>query len=144
MLNRRSLLALLVVSATTIFAQGTSPRLNDKDVERLMKNLNQDTKNFEKSFKKALGQSSVRKTSREKDLQSLAKRLINQTDGMAKEFNRKKKADTTLPVVYQTVNEIQKSMTELNLQGVVSNDWQKITAELKQIADQFSYTPPAS
>lgn len=142
MINRRSLLALLIVSTGTLFAQG-SPRLNDKDVERLMKNLNQDAKRFEGSFKKAVNKSSVRKTTREKDLNSLAKRLTNQTEGMAKEFNRTKKADTTLPVVYQSVRELDKAITELNIQGVVSGDWQKVNSELDQVAQQFSYTPPA-
>ena len=72
----------------------------------------------------------------------LADRFASQTEGLARNFDRSKKADTTLPVVYQSAAELEKVMQELSLQGVVTSDWQKVKSELDQVSQQFSYVPP--
>jgi hypothetical protein len=50
-------------------------RLSDKDVETQMKNLKEDSKKFRSSFNSAIGKSTVRKTSREKDAKALVERF---------------------------------------------------------------------
>jgi hypothetical protein len=132
---------LLAVALNVVSAQ-TPARMNDKDLERLMKNVHEDAKRFSESFKKAVAKSSIRKTSRQKEAERLADRFVSQTEGMAKKFGDKKKADETLPVVYQSVGEIDQFVKELSLQDAALADWNKVTAELDQVSQQFSYTPP--
>jgi ABC-type Fe3+/spermidine/putrescine transport system ATPase subunit len=131
----------LVVACNLAFAQ-TPSRMNDKDLERLMRNVHEDAKRFSESFKKAVGKSAIRKTSRQKEAERLADHFVAQTEGMAKKFGDKKKADETLPVVYQSVGELDKLVKELSLQGTALSDWNKVAAELDQVSQQFSYTPP--
>jgi hypothetical protein len=132
----------LIAVAINLVSAQTPARMNDKDLERLMKNVHEDAKRFSESFKKAVARSSIRKTSRQKEAERLADRFVSQTEGMAKKFGDKKKADETLPVVYQSVGEIDKLVKELSLQGAALADWNKVTAELDQVSQQFSYTPP--
>lgn len=137
-------LSFLCLSMGLLFAQGSSPRLNDKDLERLMKNVSEDSKKFSQSFKKAVEKSSIRKTSREKEAKQLADRFVEQTKGMAGKFNNNKKADQTLPVVYQSLSQLDKIIRDLSLSGGVTADFEKVKSELNRVAEQFSYTPPAS
>lgn len=124
-------------------AQAPSGRLSDKDLARLMKNVHEDARKFSDSFKKAVEKSSIRKTSREKEAKQLAERFVDQTKGMARTFEDTKKADTTLPLVYQTLNQLEQLTQELNLSGVVTSDLQKVKTSLGSVAEQFSYTPPS-
>lgn len=109
-----------------------------------MKNVSEDSKKFSQSFKKAVEKSSIRKTSREKEAKQLADRFVEQTKGMAGKFDNNKKADQTLPVVYQSLNQLDKIIRDLSLSGGVTADFEKVKSELNRVAEQFSYTPPAS
>lgn len=141
MLRRAFVICLLCIGAVAATAQTGSSRLSDKDVERLMKNVNDDAKTFEKAFKKALEKSSIRKTSKEKDAKRLAETFVKQTEGMAKEFDRTKKADTTLPVVYQSAKQIDGVAAEISMTGEAAVAWQKLRGELDQVSQQFGYQP---
>ncbi len=122
-------------------AQGSSPRLSDKDVRNLMKNLSQDSKTFANNFKKAVERSTIRKTSREKEAKQLADRFVQQTEGLGRQFERTKKADAELPVIYKSVKQLDALMQELSIQGVAASNFTKVKTELDEIAKQFSFTP---
>jgi len=53
----------------------------------------------------AIGKSTVRKTSQEKDAKALVKTFAQQTDSMSKVFKDSKKADTSLPGVLDSAQE---------------------------------------
>jgi hypothetical protein len=125
-----------------LYAQAPSPRMSDKDLARLMKNVYEDARRLRSSFKKAVEKSSIRKTSREKEAKQLADRFAEQAKGMARTFEEQKKADTTLPVVYQSLNQLERIVQELGLSGVVTSDLEKVKTELGQVAEQFAFTPP--
>ncbi len=106
-----------------------------------MENLRHDSKKFSESYKDAVEKSSVRKTSREKDAKKLGDRFAEQAENMEKEFDHHKKADTTLPVAYQTMNELDRLMRDIALEGVPLADFEKVRTEMSQVAQQFSYQP---
>jgi hypothetical protein len=50
-------------------------RMSDKDVEDMMKNLKQDTKQFRSDFNSAIGKSTIRNTNQEKQAKDLVERF---------------------------------------------------------------------
>jgi hypothetical protein len=122
-------------------ANGQS-RLNDRDLQNMMKNLRDDAKNFRNPFKDALRKSAIRNTSREKDARNLAATFATQTDQMWKHFKDKKKANDTLPGVIDSAGMIDKLVYSLNLGPATTSQWEKIRQELHQIATAFSVPEP--
>ena len=79
----------------------------------MMNNLKDDAKSFRSTFNHAVSKSTIRKTSQEKDAKTLVQSFQNQTEGMLRQFQSSKKADTTLPVVLQSASEIEKIKTDV-------------------------------
>ncbi len=127
-------LILLVFGPALTFAQG---RINDKDIESLMKNLNEDAKQFRSSFNSAIGKSTIRKTSQEKDAKALVERFQKQTDGLLKEFKSTKKADQALPVVLQSSDNIDRILIATPLDARTNTQWAKVKTELGTLSNQF-------
>ena len=137
--------ALRIVSLFTIallltagaFSTAAQDRLSDKDVANMMNNLKNDAKNFRQVWNHALSKSTIRKTSREKDARNLATQFQNQTEGMLRQFQNNKTADTSLPLVQQTARNIEQVKSDVSLGPVVDQQWTKIRTELDQISQAF-------
>jgi hypothetical protein len=118
-------------------------RMTDKDVVNLMKNLVQDTKQFQSLFNSAISKSTIRKTSQEKDAKATVQLFRNQTGSMLQIFQSKKKADTTLPSVLDSSQKIDKWLADVPLNSSVTTQWAKVKAELATLSDQFNIPAPA-
>ena len=112
-------------------AQG---RVNDKDMAALLRNLRDDSKSFQPVFNDAIKRSLIRKTSREKDAKDLVSRFVRQTDGALNTFRRRKQIDNTFPDVLSTGVQINRLVYDLNLDRRATDRWEKIRAELHQLA----------
>jgi cell division protein FtsL len=86
-------LALSLIFTSVTPAQS---RLNDKDLEQRIKNLNSDSKKFQSSFNSALSRSSIRKTSQEKDAKKLADNFTKSTKALYDYFKKTQKSDPYL------------------------------------------------
>jgi hypothetical protein len=133
-----SLLTIALLLSAGAFSTAAQDRLSDKDVANMMNNLKNDAKNFRQVWNHALSKSTIRKTSREKDARNLATQFQNQTEGMQRQFQSKKTADQTLPLVQQTARNIEQVKSDVSLGPVVDQQWTKIRTELDQIAQAFS------
>jgi hypothetical protein len=118
-------------------------RMSDKDVVKMMKNLVQDTKQFQPLFNSAVSKSSIRKTSREKDAKAVVQSFRNQAENMLQVFQSKKKADTTLPSVLDSSQEIDKFLVDVPLNESVTKQWEKVKSELATLSNQFNIPAPA-
>jgi hypothetical protein len=112
--------------------------MSDKDIEKTMQNLKDDAKKFESSFNSAIGKSTVRKTSQEKDAKALVKTFAQQTDSMHSVFKGSKKADTSLPGVLDSAQKIDKLLAEVPLGGNVTSSWGRVKSELNTLAPAFN------
>ena len=130
----------LFFSASPVSAQA---RMNDKDVVNMMKNLVQDTKQFQSLFNSAISKSTIRKTSQEKDAKATVQSFRNQAGNMLQVFQSKKKADTTLPSVLDSSQKIDKWLADVPLNSSVTTQWAKVKAELATLSDQFNVPAPA-
>jgi hypothetical protein len=111
-------------------------RLNDKDLESLMRNLRDDAKSFRPKFNSAIQKSPIRKTSREKDAKALVSRFEKQTETMLNNFKRTKKGDADLPGVLSSAQQIDRYVYDLNAPQTALS-WQKIQSELQQVSSAF-------
>jgi len=127
---------LMMTAAWCCLALGQA-RFSDKDVENLMTNLKDDSKKFRSSFDSAIGTSTVRKTSREKDAKALVSRFVKETEGMLDHFREKKKGDAELQAVLRSADQIDAVMSEVPLGSRAESDWQKVKAELSSLSDAF-------
>lgn len=136
--KKRTAYLLALWIGACVLAGAAQERLSDNDVETTMKNLKEDAKKFRKTFDSAVGKSTIRKTSQEKDAKALAERLEKQTDGMLNQFKSKKKADTTLPAVLDTAGQLQKTIDSAGVADKVSADWSRVQASLDKLAKEFN------
>ena len=124
-----------LLSGATAAAQS---RISDKDVEHLMENLREDAKRFQDPFKDALGKSSIRKTSQERDARELAKRFERQTDGMLQDFKRTHKGDAAFATVSSTAQQLDGIVLHLGPGSRAAGPWAKVQSDLSALAPAFN------
>jgi len=134
---------LFIILFSYVAQVGAQSRMSDKDVVNMMKNLVQDTKQFQSLFNSAISKSTIRKTSQEKDAKATVQSFRNQAGNMLQVFQSKKKADTTLPSVLDSSQKIDKWLADVPLKSSVTTQWAKVKAELATLSDQFNVPAPA-
>jgi hypothetical protein len=132
-----ALLALLLSSqgVSRIAAQS---RLSDKDIEQRIKNVDEDTKKFHKSFDASLAKSALRKTSQEKDAKNLAVTLEKQTKALYDHFKQTKKADPYLQNMLDTATQVENVFQATQLDPGTVALWSKIKSQLSDLARAFN------
>jgi hypothetical protein len=124
-------------------AQG---RLSDKDLQRLMQNLKDDSQPFRQSFANALKKSTIRKTSQEKDARALADTFAKQANNALETFKHHQKADAAVGSLVNTAAQIDPLVYSLQLDPQTTSRWERLRTELHQIAQAFGvpepYLPP--
>jgi hypothetical protein len=133
-------LGLFVFMGSGWQAVASQSRWDDKDLQHMLENLNSDAKSFRSTFDHALKQSSIRNTSRQKDAEKLAMAFQKQTAGIDDQFRHTKKVPG-LQEVSATADQIEKLISELQLDGETTVEWQKIKPELAQIESAFDFSP---
>ena len=76
---------LLILSVLLLLGAGgmlAQQRLNDKDVEETMKNLNEDAEQFRSQFDSAVSKSTIRNTDQEKQAKVLVEHFQKKTEDM--------------------------------------------------------------
>lgn len=133
----RAALAFAILSLALAPFTAAQNRINDKDLESLMRNLRDDAKSFQPTFNSAISKSTIRKTSREKDAKNLVASFTKQTDAALSTFKKTRKADANVENVRTTGQQIDKLVYGLNLGGQTASKWDKIRTELHRIAGAF-------
>src|ERR1700722_8711430 len=142
MVSRLAVLILLlgVVGGEQLAAgQG---RLSDKDLQRVMTNLKDDSQVFRKSFAGALKKSPIRKTSQEKDAQALADTFAKQASLVLDTFKRNQKADQQVVAMVNTAAQIDPKVYSLQLDPQTRGQWEKLRSELHEVAQAYGVNEP--
>lgn len=147
MMGRKAAVAIsclaILFTATVISAPAWGQtRINDRDMESLMRNLRDDAKSFQPVFNDSVKHSAVRRTSQGKDARALAKRFVKQTDAMLNTFKKKKKADDMFPPVIASAVQINKLVYSLNLNPQTVSRWEKVRGELERVAGAYGVPDP--
>ena len=120
-------------------AQG---RLSDKDLQSLIQSLKDDAQPFRQNFANGLKQSTIRKTSQEKDARMLADTFAKQANGALETFKHNQKADQDVTALVHTAGQIDPLVYSLQLNPQTTSQWEKLRTELHQIAQAFGVPEP--
>jgi hypothetical protein len=126
--------ALALACAIPAWCQG---RMNDKDLENLLRNLRDDAKSFRPVFSSDIHKSTIQKTSREKDAKALADRFEKESEALLNRFEDTKKVDAEVSTVTGTAQQIDSLVRQLGLGPQTTSRWDKIQTELRQISGAF-------
>jgi hypothetical protein len=132
----------VVLALAPFHSAQAQTRISDKDLERIMKNLREDSKDFRQAFDNSIRKSAIRNTSREKDAKVLAERFEKQSDEMWKHFKDSKNADTYVSPVVAVAGELDRLVYSLNLDSKTTLSWEKSRSELHQVANSYGITEP--
>ena len=135
---RAAVLAVIIVAFLIGKPSFAQARLSDHDIENVMKNLKEDSKQFQSAFNSAIGKSTIRKTSQEKEAKAQVQLFRNQVDRMLNVFQDKHQADQTLPLVMATSKQIDEIFKSVQLGGSAAPAWAKCKSELTILATQFN------
>jgi hypothetical protein len=120
-------------------AQG---RLSDKDLQRVMQNVKDDAQSFRGSFANALKNTSIRKTTREKDARTLVDTFAKQADQTLDIYKHGKKADGAVKEQVYTAAQIDLLVYSLQLNAQTTAQWEKLRGELHQVALAYGVAEP--
>ncbi len=117
-------------------------RLSDKDLQRVMQNLKDDSQPFRQNFANALKKSTVGKTSREKDARALTDTFAKEANQALETFKHKQKADQQVAALVNTAAKIDPLVYSLQLDSLTTSQWERLRAELHQIAQAYGVPEP--
>ena len=142
--SRLSIVTVVVLMVACIIPPFTQAqqRLSDKDVETLFNNLKSDANKFRSSFNSAVGKSTIRKTSQEKDAKNLVQQFKTECETTLNKFKRDRRVDTELPALLNTGSQIDKLLMATPMGDQANADWSKVRTELDGVARQFNMDFP--
>ncbi|MBA2677635.1 MAG: hypothetical protein H0U76_04460 [Ktedonobacteraceae bacterium] len=112
-------------------------RVNDRDMEALMRNLHDDAKSFRPRFNDAIHKSTIRKTSQERDAKAMSATFDRQTVEFLDRFKRHRSGEAEFQTVMNTAEQLDGVVTSVDLGPSITAQWQKIRTELHQIASAY-------
>jgi hypothetical protein len=131
---------ILPVLLALLFAAVALPaqtRMSDKDVEQLMKNLNQDSKKFQTLFNSGVSKSVIRKTTQAKDAKKMVDNFVKGNQALYDFFRQSKKSDPYLQNSLDSAKQIDSFLQKTQLDADTTAQWGKVHKELSDLAAAF-------
>ena len=135
-------LSMLIVEGFASYAY-SQERLSDKDIETMFNNLKSDAKKFGSTFNSAVGKSTIRKTSQEKEAKALVQSFDKQSEAALNKFKKNRHPDVELASLLTSGTQINQLLTATPMGDRADADWSKVKSELTGIATQFNKEFPA-
>ncbi|HEY2960851.1 MAG TPA: hypothetical protein VGJ37_00420 [Pyrinomonadaceae bacterium] len=129
-----------LAAASQLQAQvvGQPYRLSDKEVGRIIKQIENQTKTFRKSLDDALDRSRVNGTRREDDINAFVKAFEEQTKRLHDRFNDHKSVAADVEAVLDRAAAIDGFMGRQRLRERAENDWFALKASLDELAQAYN------
>lgn len=128
-------------------AQDAPYRLNDKQVQRVMKQLKKDTEKFRKSLDSSLDKSRLNGTNREDDINKFMEDYDKATERLYDRFKDNKSVGGDVETVLDGAARIDQFMTRRsdqftrrNQSGRAERDWAAVRQDLRQLAEAYNVT----
>ena len=144
---KSSLIALVFVitclgTASHAHAQVTGQpyRLNDKEVERILKRVENQSTTFRRSLDAALDRSRLDDTNREDDINAFIKNFEEQTKRLHDRFDDRKSVGADVEAVLNGAASIDQFMRRQRLSERAQNDWSTLRASLDELAQAYNVT----
>lgn len=142
-----SLIALVFVitclgTATRAHAQviGQPYRLSDKEVERILHRIENQSNSFRRSLDAALDRSRLNGTNREDDINAFIKNFNEHTKRLHDRFDDRKSVAADVEAVLNSAASIDQFMRRQRLSERAQNDWSTLRASLDDLAQAYNVT----
>lgn len=129
-----------LAGASQIRAQvvGQPYRLNDKEVERILTRIENQTKTFRKSLDRSLDHSRLNGTHREDDINGFMKAFEEQTKHLRDRFKDHKSVAADVQAVLDRAASIDAFMVRQRLSGRAEEDWSALRGNLDELAQAYN------
>jgi hypothetical protein len=117
---------------------GQPYRLNDKEVGRMIKQIESQTKKFRNSLDSALDRSRLNRTHREDDINAFVKGFEEQTKRLHDRFDDHKSVAADVEAVLDRAAEIDGFMGRQRLSGRAEEDWSALRTNLDELAQAYN------
>src|SRR5215470_387575 len=128
----------LFISTANAQEIGQPYRLNDKEVDRILHRIEQQSDRFRSSLDSALDRSRFNGTRREDDINSFIKDFYEQTKRLRHQFDSHKSAAPDVQAVLERASRIDEFMSRNRLSGKAQNDWSTLKTYLDELASAYN------
>jgi archaellum component FlaC len=139
-LTTLALMFFAAATATRAQVVGQPYRVSDKEVERLLKQIENQTKTFRKSLDSSLDHSRVNGTRREDDINAFMKSFEEQTKHLHDRFNGHRSVAADVQSVLDRAAAIDGFMGRQHLRGRAEEDWYALRRNLDELAQAYNVT----
>jgi len=130
--------ALLLTTTTNAQVVGQPYRINDKEVEKIIHRIEQQSDHFRSSLDSALDRSRFNGTRREDDINSFIKDFYEQTKRLRHQFDSHKSAAPDVQAVLERAAHIDEFMSRNRLSGKAQDDWSTLKTYLDELASAYN------
>ena len=124
-----------VITGTPV---GLPYRLSDKEVERILHRIEQQSGKFRSSLDSALDRSSLNGTEREDDINAFIKEFDREVKRLHDRFDDHKSVAADVQAVLDRAARIDEFMHRRGLTGKAQNEWSALRANLDELAQAYS------
>jgi hypothetical protein len=136
-----SLSLLFIGAASTAKAQDIPYRINDKQVEQVMRRLKRDSDRYRKSVDTALDHSRLDGTNREDDINAFVKDFEKETATLYSRFKDHKSVASDVQSVLDRASRIEGFMRRHeHLSNKAERDWSTVRVDLDELAHAYNVT----
>jgi hypothetical protein len=128
----------LLVSTSEAQVIGQPYRLSDKEVERIIRRIEQQSDHFRSSLDSALDKSRFNGTNREDDINSFIKDFYEQTKHLRNGFDKHESTAPDVEAVLDRAARIDDFMRRNSLSAKAQDDWSTLKSNLDELAAAYN------
>src|SRR5215510_4428485 len=128
----------LLISTSKAQEIGAPYRLRDKDVERILRRIEQQSDRFRSSLDSALDKSRFNGTHREDDINAFVKDFYEQTKRLRNRFDKHQSTDPDVEAVLDRAARIDNFMSRNRLSPKAQDDWANLKGNLDELASAYN------
>ena len=130
--------ALLPITANAQFTRGQPHRQDDKDVEKILKRIEQQSDRFKSSLNSALDKSRLNGSHREDDINSFVKDFYAETKRLRDRFDSHKSTAPDVSAVLERAARIDEFMLRNPLSSRAQDDWSTLKSNLDELSAAYN------
>lgn len=128
----------LLVSISQAQVIGQPYRVSDKDVERILRRIEQQSDRFRSSLDSSLDRSRLNSTDREDDINSFIKDFYEQTKRLRDRFDNRQSTSPDVEAVLNRAARIDDFMRRSRLSSKAQDDWSTLKSNLDELASAYN------
>ena len=133
-----SVCSALLLTTTGAQVTGEPYRISDKEVEKIIRRVEQQSDRFKSSLDSALDKSRINGTNREDNINSSIKEFYEQTKQLRDHFDKRHSAGSDVEAVLNRAARIDDFMRRNQLSSKAQDDWSALKSNLDELASAYN------